>query len=160
MLSKQWEMRLAILPPILKCRWMRAPPSPRVLPRLEEDLESVYGARGKAVPTENLMPTEWSEIFFPSARRFILLTFCIREHVVAAHRRCPKMGCGWDEARDGKELQRHVWYNHKLWAETTEYPRMAAQCDECGEEFARGDGLGRHKREVHGKIKRDRRLKG
>jgi hypothetical protein len=87
----------------------------------------------------------------------MLLNFCLRKHA-ATHRRCPKEDCSWAEARDQKEKRRHVWCNHKAWAESTGYPPMGAQCDECSAVFAHEDGVTRHKKEVHGAIKRVRKL--
>jgi hypothetical protein len=86
----------------------------------------------------------------------MLLNFCLRKHAIT-HRRCPKEDCGWAGARDRKAKRRHVWYNHKAWAESTGYPPMGAQCDECPAVFAREDGVSRHKKEVHGAIKRVRK---
>lgn len=89
----------------------------------------------------------------------MLLNFCFRKHA-ATHRRCPNEDCSWAEARDRKEKRRHVWYNHKEWAETTRYPPMGAKCDECPAVFAREDSVSRHKKEVHGAIKRARKSGG
>lgn len=89
----------------------------------------------------------------------MLLRYCSRKHA-ATHRRCPKEDCTWAEARDQKEKTRHVWYTHKPWAEKTKYPPMGAQCDECTAVFTRKDGVSRHKKEVHGAIKRARKLGG
>lgn len=89
----------------------------------------------------------------------MLLNFCFRKHA-ATHRRYPNEDCSWAEARDRKEKRRHVWYNHKEWAETTRYPPMGAKCDECPAVFAREDSVSRHKKEVHGAIKRARKSGG
>ncbi|KAK3361715.1 hypothetical protein B0T24DRAFT_642237 [Lasiosphaeria ovina] len=72
----------------------------------------------------------------------------------ATHRRCPKEDCSWADARDQKETKRHVWSNHKAWAESTGYPSMDAQCDECPAVFTREDSMIRHKKKAHGTIKR------
>jgi hypothetical protein len=77
----------------------------------------------------------------------------------ATHRRCPREDCPWANARDSKEKDRHVWSTHKLWAEMTGYPPLAAQCDQCPAVFARKDGVGRHKKEVHEATKRVRNVK-
>jgi hypothetical protein len=89
----------------------------------------------------------------------MVLNFCIRKHA-ATHRRCPKEDCSWAEARNRKEMRRHVWYSHRAWAESTRYLPMGAQCDECPAVFAREDGVSRHKKEVHRAIKRVRKLRG
>jgi hypothetical protein len=89
----------------------------------------------------------------------MVLNFCIRKHA-ATHRRYPKEDYSWAKARDRKEIRRHVWYSHKAWDESTRYPPMGAHCDECPAVFAREDGVSRHKKEVHGAIKRVRKLGG
>jgi hypothetical protein len=89
----------------------------------------------------------------------MLLNFCLRKHA-ATHRRCPKEDCSWADARDLKEKMRHVWYSRKAWAESTGYPSMGAQCDECPKVFPRKDGVSRHKKEVHRAVKRVRKLGG
>ena len=89
----------------------------------------------------------------------MLLNFCLRKHA-ATHRRCPKEDCSWADARDQKAMKRHVWYSHKAWAESIEYPPIRGQCDECLAVFAREDGVSRHKKEVHGAMKRVRKMGG
>lgn len=84
------------------------------------------------------------------------LTLHIRKHA-NTHRRCPKKDCGWAEARDQKEMRRHVWNRHRAWAERTGFSPMGAQCKECLATFSREDGLSRHKKEVHGSTRRVRK---
>lgn len=86
------------------------------------------------------------------------LKFCRRKHA-EIHKRCPKDDCSWADARNLKEKNRHVWYNHKAWAEMIDYPPISAQCDECSAVFAREDALSRHKKEIHGDVKRSRKAK-
>ncbi|KAH8586077.1 hypothetical protein B0O99DRAFT_602792 [Bisporella sp. PMI_857] len=77
-----------------------------------------------------------------------------RKNHAFAHRRCPKEDCGWSKAKDQNQKDRHVWSNHKAWAENSGYPSQAAVCDECHKTFSRKDRLPRHKREVHAAQKR------
>lgn len=97
--------------------------------------------------------------FFLARSATMLLNFCLRKHA-ATHRRCPKEDCSWADARDQKEKTRHVWSNHRAWAESTGYPPMRAKCDKCPAVFSREDSLSRHRKEVHGAIKRVRKLGG
>jgi len=78
----------------------------------------------------------------------------------ATHRCCPKEDCGWANAGDQKAKDRHVWSKHKVWAQSTMYPPISAQCDTCLRIFAREDGVRRHKKEVHGVTKRVRKSGG
>jgi len=98
-------------------------------------------------------------VFLSPAWRSILLIFSHRKHAVT-HRQCPKEDCSWATAKNQKDKTRHVWYKHRAWAESTGYPPMSAQCDECPRVFAREDGVNRHKKEVHGAVKRVRRSGG
>jgi len=83
----------------------------------------------------------------------------LREHS-EIHRRCRKEDCEWNEAQNQKDMDRHVWRHHKVWAESTGYAPMNACCSECSSVFARADGLSRHKKEVHGAMKRVRKSGG
>ncbi|KAL3420464.1 hypothetical protein PVAG01_08963 [Phlyctema vagabunda] len=74
----------------------------------------------------------------------------------SAHRQCPKEDCGWAEAKSQSQKDRHVWSNHKVWAEESGYPPQSVMCGECYQTFSRKDKLPRHKREVHAAQKRVR----
>ena len=76
--------------------------------------------------------------------------------------KCPKPDCKLSPggtvygAEYGKEIKRHVWKCHVKWAEETNYPPLAQRCDICGNVYARGDLLTRHKREKHENMRRKR----
>lgn len=76
------------------------------------------------------------------------------------HRKCPKDDCPWEDAKEEKEMLRHLWKTHKKWAEEKGYESITGHCDECGKEFERKDYVPRHKKEVHGKEKRARKKGG
>ncbi|KAH7075366.1 hypothetical protein BKA63DRAFT_511348 [Paraphoma chrysanthemicola] len=78
-------------------------------------------------------------------------------HAALTHRVCPKEDCNWANAKGQSDKDRHVWSNHKAWAQKTGYPSQSAVCDQCHQTFSRKDRLPRHQREVHGAQKRVRR---
>lgn len=79
----------------------------------------------------------------------------LSEHL-KRHRMCPKENCTWEDATEEKDKNRHVWSEHRVWAEQTNYPSIGGTCDECGKELTRRDNLARHKKEQHRGRKRKR----
>ncbi|KAH6705689.1 hypothetical protein EV126DRAFT_173484 [Verticillium dahliae] len=65
------------------------------------------------------------------------------------HRKCPRKGCRWAQATDGKHRSRHVWTKHRIWATEIRYPVIGGSCVICGKTFRRVDYVVRHVREAH-----------
>ena len=95
----------------------------------------------------------------PMLKVMMMINRVLRDHAVS-HRRCPTSSCAWTAEKDQKEIDRHVWVDHRKWAKESGYPPMESQCDECARVYSRKDGLLRHKREVHGGNARIRGLRG
>lgn len=79
---------------------------------------------------------------------------------MSGHQKCPKDDCEWREAKEEKEVLRHVWNTHGKWAKEKGLPSIGGHCDECGKSFKRQDYVARHKAEVHRKEKRNRKEGG
>ncbi|KAH6986265.1 hypothetical protein BKA56DRAFT_308569 [Ilyonectria sp. MPI-CAGE-AT-0026] len=70
------------------------------------------------------------------------------KHMVRHTRPRPcKAGAGCDYgAASKKDLNRHYWSHHKVWAEENSIPDERCKCDACHTSFARQDHKTRHLR--------------
>jgi hypothetical protein len=84
--------------------------------------------------------------------------FIFSEHM-KQHRICPKNDCPWGDASEEKEIRRHVWNNHRLWAEQTNYHPIGGTCPDCDKVYTRQDNLKRHRDEHHQGQKRKKKEK-
>lgn len=62
--------------------------------------------------------------------------------------------------KTSKEIERHVWKCHRVWAVQTGYPTIDATCSICGNTYERSDFLTRHFKEEHDGQKRERKSGG
>lgn len=81
-----------------------------------------------------------------------------REHV-SQHRKCPADNC-MSEFKTTKEIERHIWKRHRVWAARTGYHTIDATCSICGNTYERSDFLTRHFKEEHDGQKRERKSGG
>ncbi|KAL6415486.1 hypothetical protein AUP68_02045 [Ilyonectria robusta] len=72
----------------------------------------------------------------------------LNKHMVRHTRPRPcKAGAGCDYgAASMKDLNRHYWSHHKVWAEENSIPDERCKCDACHKSFARKDHKTRHLR--------------
>jgi len=60
--------------------------------------------------------------------------------------------CHAFSAAEQKDLNRHLWSHHPLYAESHNIRRDSGKCKDCGEKYTRSDNLDRHQqKEKHGK---------